>query len=111
MTTTAFTEEQEFELAESAKKIDAEIDDIDVVEREAEHIATIMQADHELIKRQIFARRFMEKKAREEKKRTRTTLIFVILVYICKLDPLRAMALASLMSPEEPVSGLGVGVG
>lgn len=112
MNTTTYTEEQEAELAEAARKIDAEIDDLDLIERESEHIATIMQSDHKLIKRQIFARRFLEKKARDEQRRTRSTLIFMILVYVCKLDPLRSMALASLMSgPEEPISGLGVGGG
>lgn len=109
MNTATYTEEQEFALAEAAKKIDAEIDDEEMIEMEAKHIATIMQSDHELIKRQIFARRFLEKKAREERVRTRSTLIFTILVYICKVDPLRAMALSSLMSEQsEPVGGVGV---
>lgn len=103
--------EREIELAKIARQIEDDIDNLDLIEREAHHIAELTMADEELTRRKIMAMRHLEKIERKKAQRIRPRLLFIILIYVCGIDELRAMALVSMMDDHsEPGGGVGVGI-
>ena len=96
MKTEKYTESQEIELAKVAQLIEDDIDNIDQVEREAQHLSEVMKADAAMTKRRLMSFRYLEKQERKKAQRSRQRLLFVILVYLCNVEPLRAMALTAM---------------
>lgn len=109
MKTEKFTEQQEIELAKSASLIEDNIDELDIIERESKHIAELTKFGLELTRRHVLAMRHLEKIERKKAQRSQKRLLFVILVYICRIDPLRAMTLCAMADDGfQEVDGVGV---
>ena len=96
MNTAKLNEQQEIEIAKSASLIEDDIDNLDLLEREAQHIAEITKSGQEYTKRKILSLRYLEKIERKKARRDQKRLLFVILVYLVGLDPLKAMSLCAL---------------
>lgn len=103
-------EMQEMELAKIAAIIEDDIDNLDLIEREAQHMSEMLKADREMVKRRISAMRHIEKMERKKAQRSKQRLLMSILVFICGIDPLRAMALCALMDEQSQPGGCGIGV-
>lgn len=96
MKTAKLIESQEIEIAKAAQAIEDDLDNLDLLEREAKHISDITKEGQEYTKRKIMVLRHLEKIERKKAQRDQKRLLFVILVYLVGLDPLRAMALCAM---------------
>ncbi len=103
-------EAAEIELAKIAAAIEDDIDNLDKIEREAQHMSELLKVDREMTKRRILAMRHIEKAERAKARRSNQRLMMSILVFICKIDPVRAMALCSMMDEQSQPGGCGIGV-
>lgn len=81
--------------AEIARKIDADLD-YKIEEDELYLLQEISGRDQKEFEAQMRAIKFLEKKKRDQKKNDDARFMYVILVYLCRVDPLVAAALCAV---------------
>lgn len=104
-----YNEGREIEIGKVAQIIEDAWDKTEESERYAQHLAELAQLDVELTKKKVQSFRFLERLERKKAARSRARMMFCVLVFICHVDELRAMALCALADAgweHEPADGV-----